>query len=148
VVRYIAFSLCLVSSGVLWLGCEAQDQSAGVKERISLGNNASADNLAPDETVKEPDPEPDLVVEEEETPKVESPEEEDPVPSDDPALLLQEGQQIYAERCESCHGAIAESERKGRSEQQILDASSVNEHSGVTWPSADEAKALAAALAE
>lgn len=147
-VRYIAFSLCLVSSCVLWLGCEAQDQSAGVKERISLGNNASADNLAPDETVKEPDPEPDLVVEEEETPKVESPEEEDPVPSDDPALLLQEGQQIYAERCESCHGAIAESERKGRSEQQILDASSVNEHSGVTWPSADEAKALAAALAE
>jgi cytochrome c1 len=131
------------------LGCEAQDQSAGVKERISLGNNASADNLAPDETVKEPDPEPepDLVVEEEETPKVESPEEEDPVPSDDPALLLQEGQQIYAERCAGCH------ENNGvalgnKSEQQILDASSVDEHSGVTWPSADEAKALAAALAE
>lgn len=148
--RYIAFSLCLFSFSVLWSGCEAQDQSAGMKERIASGEKLSGDAEIPDEPSSEesPDPKDNPVAGEEETSEDDSKDEGDSDPSDDAALLLQQGQQIYAERCESCHGAIADSGRKGRTEQQILDASGVDEHSGVTWPSSDEAKALAAALAE
>lgn len=155
-VKVLVFSFILGLLGGFGFGCEAQDKSAGVKERIFSGTQVSGDDANPIEPegekssgiVEEP-PAEEGKAPDEEIPSNEPGSVDDSVSGDDSAtLLLQRGQELYADRCEDCHRAIAGSSISGVSEDLILGASGLDQHSGVTWPSADEAKALAAALVQ
>jgi len=62
------------------------------------------------------------------------------------AQLVQEGTNIYTQRCAGCHTPIANSTKRGRTAAQISAAQGIMPHAGLQWPNQQEALALEAAL--
>jgi cytochrome c5 len=105
---------------------EAQDDSANNED-----NTDEAANDADDESQESGDNQ--------------TPDEQE---ADAQAQLVQMGTEIYGNRCANCHGAVAMSEKSGRTADQILGAAGEFAHMNVQWPNQQEADALAAALAQ
>jgi cytochrome c5 len=145
---------CLLYASIFclsWASCQAQDQRAGVKERIASvkKSDPGEEDLNPAEpSEKEPE---EVEGTDPGDPSFTTPQEPEPAePENDEAALRLQGEQIYADLCQGCHGPIVSSVPSGKGEQEIVDAGGMDQHQQVTftWPSAGDAKALEVALSE
>ncbi|MFW7381660.1 MAG: hypothetical protein ACOH5I_22825 [Oligoflexus sp.] len=114
---------------------------------IPSSNNPGIDDLgASDDLASDDEETEDDVAEEEETPGTPAA-APPPDPAQVQAQLVQQGTQIYNQRCAGCHLDLANTQKPNRTAAAILNAAANVNHMNVTWPNQQEADALQAALA-